>query len=214
MRRWLLAAIVLPIAAVSWYVAHLNSAAQAAIPEGIGPGQDCTVLQVPGALEDGVVQTEQSAPAYRTANATLTPLAAFSVAARVLSRHDYQAGRESEFSPTDLALGWGPMAQPGMAELLQVEQGNRWYRYHWSNEGPPLAPAEIAQHSANMHMVPANLAMARALAQVQAGEIVRVDGWLLRIDGDEGWGWTSSLTREDVGERSCELVLVCAVQRR
>src|SRR5205085_809537 len=81
--------------------------------------------QVKDVLDAAAVQTAQSAAPFRAGNATLTPLAAFSVSARVLSREDYSFGRESGFSPTDLALGWGPMSAPGMAERLDVTQRGR-----------------------------------------------------------------------------------------
>lgn len=152
--------------------------------------------------------------AFRIGEATVSPLAGFSVQARVLSREDYSLGREADYSPTDLALGWGPMAEPGMAEKLHIRQGGRAYRYEWGNEGPPMAPGQIVRNSANMHMVPADRGVARALAGVHAGDAVRVSGWLIRIDRDDGWRWQSSLSRDDSGAGACELVLVCSIESR
>jgi len=48
--------------------------------------------------------------------------------------------------------------------------------------------------------------------RIGAGDVVRIDGWLIRIDGDEGWHWQSSLSREDSGAGACELVLVCSIR--
>jgi hypothetical protein len=62
--------------------------------------------------------------------------------------------------------------------------------------------------------VPADAAAANALARVRAGDAVRIDGWLLRIDADDGWHWQSSTTRDDVGAGACEIVLVCSLQSR
>ncbi len=211
MPRWLLA-ILLLLAALLWWVARDGSTSvPAAGGGGGGASNACRVLQVPGPIGEAV-QTRQSAAPFRTTDAMLTPLAAFSVGARVLSREDYHFGRESGYSPTDLALGWGPMSAPGLAEALDVRQGGRWYRYGWSGGGPPLAPELIARNSANMHMVPADAAVASALGRVRPGQLVRIDGWLLRIDADDGWHWQSSMRRDDVGAGACELVLVCAVR--
>ena len=143
--------------------------------------------------------------------ATLTPLAGFALQARVLSREDYSLGREADFSPTDLALGWGPMAEAGLADRLDVSQGGRWYRYRWGAGGPPMAPNLIAVNSANMHMVPADATVARRLAAVRPGQVLRLRGWLLRIDDASGWHWVSSTRRDDTGNGACELVLVCAI---
>lgn len=140
-----------------------------------------------------------------------SPQAGFSLQARVLSREDYSMGREARFSPTDLALGWGPMSEPGMADRLQVSQGGRWYRYRWGNDGPPLPVATIARNSANMHMVPFDANVAKQLERIKDGDLVRIHGWLLHIDDPSGWRWHSSMSREDVGAGACELVLVCSI---
>jgi hypothetical protein len=142
----------------------------------------------------------------------VSPLAGISLQARVLGREDYRLGRTADYSPTDLALGWGPMAEPGLAERLNISQGGRWYRYRWGGEGPPIAPEAIARNSANMHMVPVDAGIARRLAQVRPGDVVRVHGWLVAIDGSDGWHWRSSLSRDDTGDGACELVLVCAIE--
>jgi hypothetical protein len=190
-----------------------------------GPGTPVAAVAVDGeapvrcVLPPGYVRDDnpRQSPAggmgpFRLGQAQVTPLAGFSLEARVLSREDYSSGPEAEFSPTDLALGWGPMAGEGMAERLDVSQGGRWYRYRWGAEGPPLPPEQIVRNSANMHLIPADATVARALADVHEGEVVRLDGWLVRIDRPDGWHWQSSTTREDSGGGSCELVYVCKLQ--
>jgi len=144
-------------------------------------------------------------------DAKITPLAGFSLQARVLSRTNYSFDTGSDFSPTDLTLGWGPMASPGMAKKLNISQSGRWYRYSWGGEGPPIPLEEIISHSANMHMVPANPAVADALGRVSSDDVIELNGWLIRIDKDNGWHWQSSLTREDSGDGACELVYVCSI---
>ena len=52
----------------------------------------------------------------------LTPLAGFSIEARVLSREDYRFGREAELSPTDLALGWGRMREDAVLAGLSLSR--------------------------------------------------------------------------------------------
>ena len=130
----------------------------------------------------------------------------------MLGREDYRFGREARLSPTDLALGWGPMSEPGLAERLNVSQGGRWYRYRWGGEGPPMSPDAIARNSSNMHMVPIDAGVARRLDRVREGDLVRVHGWLVSIDSADGWRWQSSMSRDDTGAGACELVLVCAIE--
>lgn len=140
----------------------------------------------------------------------LTPLAGFSIEARVLSREDYRFGREAELSPTDLALGWGRMREDAVLAGLSLSQSGRWYRYRWQ-DAPPMPPDEIVRSSANMHMIPADETVAAALRRVHRDQTVRIDGWLVQADAADGWRWRSSLTREDSGGGACELVYVCRI---
>ena len=150
-------------------------------------------------------------PALTVEGMRLEPLAGFSVDARVLSRRDYRLGREADVSPTDLALGWGRMRDDRVLSRLVIEQRGRWYRYSWRDRGPPIPSREIARSSANMHIVPANAAAAATLARIEAGQRVRIDGWLVEMAAEDGWRWRSSLTRDDQGRGACELVYACSI---
>jgi hypothetical protein len=149
---------------------------------------------------------------FRLQDASLQPLAGFSVEARVLSREDYSLGREAEFSPTDLALGWGRMGDDAVLDRLDIRQSSRWYHYRWRGD-PPIPPREIVRSSANMHMIPADETVASALHDVEPGQRLRIDGWLVQVDANDGWHWRSSLTRGDTGDGACEVVYVCAISR-
>jgi hypothetical protein len=149
---------------------------------------------------------------FRLEGAELQPLAGFSIDARVLSREDYSLGREADYSPTDLALGWGRMGDEAVLDRLDISQSSRWYRYRWRGD-PPIPPREIIQSSANMHMIPADATVASALHAVRPGQRVRIDGWLVQVDANDGWHWRSSLTRGDTGDGACEVVYVCAISR-
>ncbi|HZX81820.1 MAG TPA: hypothetical protein VFE72_12805, partial [Lysobacter sp.] len=149
---------------------------------------------------------------FRLQPATLRPLAGFSVEARVLSRRDYDSGREADLSPTDLALGWGRMQDDAVLDRLDISQSGRWYHYRWSGEAP-IPAAEIVRSSANMHLIPADAAVARALDAIDADDRVRIDGWLVEAEAADGWRWRSSLSREDSGDGACEVVYVCSLRR-
>ena len=149
---------------------------------------------------------------FQLENASLRPLAGFSIEARVLSREDYGFGREAEYSPTDLALGWGRMADDVVLSKLDISQSSRWYHYRWRGD-PPIPSQEIMVSSANMHMIPADKAVASALHEVRSGQRVRIDGWLVQVDAKDGWHWRSSLARIDTGDGACEVVYVCSIAR-
>lgn len=150
-------------------------------------------------------------PTLSVEDARLTPLAGFSIEARVLSRRDYAYGREADYSPTDLALGWGRMRDDAVVQRLDIEQRGRWYHYRWGSEGPPIPSREIAKSSANMHLIPADDTVAAALARVRADQRVRVDGWLVELSASDGWRWRSSTTRDDQGAGACEVIYACGI---
>lgn len=144
--------------------------------------------------------------------ATLTPLAGFSLEARVLSRENYRSGREAALSPVDFALGWQRMEEDAVIDALDIRQSSRWYHYRWRDQ-PPLPQDEIARSSANMHMIPGSDAIAQALADVRKDERVRIEGWLVEAKAEDGWRWRSSTRRTDTGGGACEVVYVCGVTR-
>ena len=145
-------------------------------------------------------------PAIAFKDATLHPLARFSLTARVLSRDDYHFDAESDLSPTDLAFGWGRMSDSAILRGIDISQGGRFY--YWRTRAFPIPRREIETHSANMHMIPADAAVARALQRVRVGDVVSLDGLLVEADKAGGWRWRSSLTRDDTGDGACEVVYV------
>lgn len=211
LRSWL--TIALFVAAIGWWFSPLSPRAPqvAALASGVDP-----YCPPPPRVVVGAPPLQSAVPAtlrpFELAAARLQPLAGFSVEARVLSRRDYRRGRESELSPTDLALGWGAMAVEGMAQRLDVSQSGRWYHYQWSGQAP-LPPREIARSSANMHLIPADAAAAATLREIREGERVRIDGWLVEADAPDGWRWRSSLSRDDTGAGACEVVYACSISR-
>jgi len=203
----LLAALVL----AGWWFSPVSPRVPAAASAFPGTTARCPL---PPQVADGAPPLQSPVPtsmaAFRLKPATLQPLAGFSVDARVLSREDYAFGRESALSPTDLALGWQRMGDDAVLSHLAISQSARWYHYRWNGQ-PPLPPREIAESSANMHMIPADARVAVALHRIGKGDRIRIDGWLVEADAPDGWRWRSSLTREDVGAGACEVVYVCSI---
>ena len=53
----------------------------------------------------------------------------------------------------------------------------------------------------------------QGIAVHRPGERIALAGQLVRVDGDNGFNWTSSLSREDTGAGACELVWVEQLKR-
>lgn len=137
----------------------------------------------------------------------LTPRAEFNIRARVLSRENYSWGSESDLSPVDLALGWKAMSDQSVLDRITITQGSRWYFTRYELPAP-IGDQAIINNSSNMHMVPANKWILKKLREVRRGDLVRLKGFLVDIDGDAGFYWRTSLRRDDTGQGSCELFYV------
>ena len=156
-------------------------------------------------------QVELTDPGSWTLGAyTVTPLATYDLTAVVLGSRTYSSGREADTSPIDFALGWGAMADPTVLSSYDSSQRDRWYYVRWSRS--PIAREEIVRSSANTHLLPATPELARQLATVRPGQAVRLRGYLVEVSASDGWRWRSSLTRDDTGQGSCEVIWVEALE--
>ncbi len=135
-----------------------------------------------------------------------TALAEYRIRGRVLSTESYWFGRESELSPVDFALGWGPMSDQNVLDQIKISQGRRWY--FWKAKTLPLPRDVLVASSANVHIIPANREIATQLDLVQSGSIVQMQGYLVAVRTGEGWNWRSSLSRTDSGNGACEILWV------
>lgn len=195
MTRWVLLVIVL---AASWYW---------------WPGLE--IRRPAGVAVSGPpVQRELRGPAPRLGKAgyEIAPLARFELEARVLGVERYRFDRGADLSPVDLALGWGRMSDTAVLGRISITQGNRAYSW-WTSEFP-IPRREIETSSANMHLVPANEIVAGRMNEVRRGHYVRLSGYLIEARAADGWRWRSSLTREDTGNGSCELIWVEQLELR
>ena len=209
LRTWTAAAVILVL--VGWWYSPLSPRVPSIAKPAHGFQANCPA---PPTVTDGDSPLQSPVPSdladFKLANADLRPLAGFSIDARVLSRQDYAWGRDSQLSPTDLALGWGHMRDDAVLARLDISQASRWYYYRWTGQ-PPLPPDEIAHSSANMHLIPSDEATAAALHGVHVGSRVRINGWLVEATSPDGYRWRSSLSRDDTGAGACEVVYVCSL---
>ncbi len=142
-------------------------------------------------------------------NQTIKVLEQFSGQFRILGRKEYHSDREAQFSPVDFAVSEGVLANRYYYPLIGVQQSNRYLTWRMTNL--PIAPKQAMQLVSNIHIIPANPRIAAALKRVKQGDLVQLNGDLVEVD-DHGWKWTSSLSRNDVGDGACELLRVQSIQ--
>ena len=143
---------------------------------------------------------------------TISALAGFEFQARVILKADYN-DFGARIAPVDLALGWGPMSDSSVLDALNVYQSDRFYFFEAKDQWP-LPLENVGYYSANMHVIPANPTVERGLRGLKSGNIVHLRGFLVHVDGPDGFTWTSSLTRTDAGNGACELVWVESLEIR
>jgi len=157
------------------------------------------------------VQTDpESVASWTFKDHLVTPLARFEIRARVLGTERYRFDQAADLSPVDFAMGWGPMSDSRILEDFTIQQRDRWY--FWNSGRMPISATEVITHSANMHLIPATASVRSRLLSVRSGQIVDLRGQLVRVDGDHGWHWVSSLSRADTGDGSCEVIWVESVR--
>jgi len=115
--------------------------------------------------------------------------------------------------PMDLALAWGPVADPAVLKQLEFHLSARYvsYRYQGSIPGAP-APV-LASHIANNHLIPGDDLVADELGRIRIGDLVTLSGKLVDVEIRDGTGrkvaeMRTSLRRDDVGSGACENVYV------
>jgi hypothetical protein len=166
-------------------------------------------VPLPDASADPV-QTGEAAPTFivRAAGARyrITPRFRWDESARVVGMEAYRFDRGAALIPFDYALAWGPLLAPPYTGKVSYSQIARFY--FWRFSGDALDRDTVRTHSANTHIIPADGRLRRVASCVSRGDLVRLEGWLVDVDGidDPSFHWPTSTTRSDDGPGSCETV--------
>jgi hypothetical protein len=138
----------------------------------------------------------------------IAPRYSWDEAARVVSEKTYHFGEAASLIPVDYALAWGPVLQAPYAGRIHFSQMSRFYM--WGTSDSSLDRRTIVTHTANTHLIPSSSRLRQAVACVGEGDDVRLEGWLVDVEGidDPSFRWRTSTTREDEGPGGCETVFV------
>jgi len=138
----------------------------------------------------------------------IVPRCAWDESGLVVGEDRYRFGASAALIPEDYAMAWGAAAAPPYRGTVHYRQSSRWYFFSYGD--PNLDRAVIVSHSANTHVIPATSRIAEAASLVSEGDRVRLEGWLVDVDGidDPGFRWRTSTSRTDEGPGSCETVYV------
>lgn len=168
------------------------------------------IVRAPGVLVSEIPQQSESLVNPRPVkqgDAVLDLLTTYKIKARVLSTERYWIDHGANLAPIDLAVGWGPVSDSQLLDKLTIRQAGRFYYFSWRGEAP-ADPQVITQNSANIHVIPANQYISDEVMKLRKGDLITLNGYLVRANFRDGSDWKSSLTRTDSGNGACELMLV------
>jgi hypothetical protein len=115
-------------------------------------------------------------------------------------------GGRARFCPKISLSPWGPVLAPPYAGRLSFSQFSRFF--FWRTKDTSLDRGTIVSHTANVHVFPRTGRLRRAVRALRKGDLVRLQGSLVDIDGvdDAGFHWGTSTSRADEGPNSCETI--------
>lgn len=124
----------------------------------------------------------------------------------------YKTDGAALVSSRDFILSWGDLPKKSIDDEINYSQRNRWYYYAYSGDCP-VDGSYISTHSANTHMIGANESVQAMIEKVKENQYIYLKGYLVEVHFEHG-NWTSSLTRQDTGDGSCEIFYVTEISGR
>jgi hypothetical protein len=147
----------------------------------------------------------------------LTPRASYRITGYAVETSRTLLDRWDFVLPMDLALAWGPVADPKVLERMRFHLSGRYVSW-WMDGGPGLpGPRVVESHVANHHLVPATEDVAREMKRVKVGDLVTLRGRLVDLeirdrDGAVAHRSRTSLSRDDTGSGACEQLWVESIE--
>jgi hypothetical protein len=132
-----------------------------------------------------------SRPAWQDAHGfSYTARADLNARVVVLARANYSVGEFAGFSPTDLAIAWGPLSDRSIYEQFKFsEMGSPLAgRFVFPEIRPGSDMAKLPfkevgefllQHLTHIHTIPGNATVAKKLAGIRPGQVVHLNGVLV-----------------------------------
>ena len=139
---------------------------------------------------------------------TLEPVATFSGSFLVVSTRYHYHSPTDKLSPVDLCVMWGELTKPEHREHVGFSiQAARWCSVNW-DASIGLDKEYILSHFANIHLIPVNENVLKALKSVKTEQSIYVEGFLVNVYRDNKCIWRTSLSRTD---SDCEFLYLTEI---
>lgn len=170
------------------------------------------------------IQTKAAGSTTKTindGNAQITYVAEYKIDGRVIDVERYYSDEvRDQLSSRDIALGWGVLSTKDSKNKVKWSSiGNRYlYWRTLDNEWYQNIGGEsviISSHS-NNHLIPSNNEIKRKIENINKGDYVQIEGYLVDVYWTNPKGayfkWTTSTSRSDEGNGACEIIYVTDIK--
>jgi hypothetical protein len=147
---------------------------------------------------------------YKTA--WVDKLAKYQITARVLHTAASWMDPAASISPMDLGLGWGAFSDKKIVNEFEIGQSDRHLFYSPKSLSAYQAVGRLSSKLANVHSIPANNQVAQQLGWLRPGQVIEAKGYLVNLHLASGMTYYTSLSRTDVGDGACEVMLIESIQ--
>lgn len=119
--------------------------------------------------------------------------------------------------PVDVAIAWGPIADPRVLKRMKFHLTDRYVSYFWEPAAAGEQPPPFRNHIANNHLIPATDEVKKDLDRIEIGDLVTLAGQLVDLEIRDPGGKVvrqarTSLRRDDEGSGACEQIWVESVE--
>jgi hypothetical protein len=139
----------------------------------------------------------------------------YTLIAYAMATERYRWDDLAKVSPVDIAFAWGDAATVDAQRHLNISQSGRWFYWTVDSMSLPGLPARhiLVSTMANVHMVPSDELVWRALRKVDKGDSVELKGYLVDLKSNERrLARRTSQVRGDTGGGACEIFYVTDVK--
>lgn len=165
----------------------------------------------------GFFQSPLPAPQQYTMSAgdwrfTLTSNYAYTLAGKVVGRHEFPAVMPDGIIPLDLAVVNGELVRKDILTYFKFTMGDRTLKYSYDIPTfTGLTEEYIDEHISNNHLVFLNATLESQVKTAQEGSCLIIKGKLVDIRGSSSgsrYFINTSTVRNDVYPAGCEIILV------
>lgn len=144
-------------------------------------------------------------------NYLIVPIANYEISAKIVAKNTLFDGPEKDLGPIDLGLIWGKLTEENYHKYMSFHSSQRWLDWRYK-KNTPYAPDYIQSHISHNHIIPASKDIFNAIDRTPKDKNIKLKGYLVSVYMNGQNIWSSSLSRTDTGNHSCEVFYVKSVQ--